>query len=269
MSRELIIFGTGNAAVTKCYNTCFAIKNKDEYFLVDAGGGNQILRLLEDSGISLADIHHMFVTHSHTDHVLGVVWIIRMIATLMRKGKYEGDFKIYCHAELKDILVQLCQLTLIRKFTSLIGERILLIPVEDREEKTVMGMKLTFFDIFSTKTKQYGFRADFESDGFSLVCPGDEPLNAADEDLAENCSMLMSEAFCLYEERDIFKPYEKHHSTALDAGALAQRLGVKSLLLYHTEDSGLASRKQRYTAEAMQEYNGILYVPDDMERIDF
>lgn len=40
---KIIILGTGNAAVTKCYNTCFAIQNEDEYFLVDTGGGNGIL----------------------------------------------------------------------------------------------------------------------------------------------------------------------------------------------------------------------------------
>ena len=38
--KELILLGTGNAMVTKCFNTCFAIRQDDEYFLVDAGGGN-------------------------------------------------------------------------------------------------------------------------------------------------------------------------------------------------------------------------------------
>ena len=45
---ELYVFGTGNAQATRCYNTCFAIKDGDEYFMVDAGGGNGILRILED-----------------------------------------------------------------------------------------------------------------------------------------------------------------------------------------------------------------------------
>ena len=35
--------------------------------------------------------------------------------------------------------------------------------------------------------------------------------------------------------RDTFKPYEKCHSTALDAGKLAEELVVKNLILYHTE----------------------------------
>ena len=40
---KVIILGTGNAGVKNCYNTCFALKNKNEYLLVDAGGGNGIL----------------------------------------------------------------------------------------------------------------------------------------------------------------------------------------------------------------------------------
>ena len=44
---KLIVLGTGNATVTKCYNTCFALKKENEYLLVDAGGGNQILSILE------------------------------------------------------------------------------------------------------------------------------------------------------------------------------------------------------------------------------
>ena len=43
----LILLGTGNATVTKCFNTCFAIKTGEEYFLVDTGGGNGIMTQLE------------------------------------------------------------------------------------------------------------------------------------------------------------------------------------------------------------------------------
>ena len=70
---ELYVFGTGNAQATRCYNTCFAIKDGDEYFMVDAGGGNGILRILEDMDVDLCHIHNIFVTHEHTDHIMGIV----------------------------------------------------------------------------------------------------------------------------------------------------------------------------------------------------
>lgn len=30
---ELYVFGTGNAQATHCYNTCFAIKDGNEFFM--------------------------------------------------------------------------------------------------------------------------------------------------------------------------------------------------------------------------------------------
>jgi len=37
-----------------------------------------------------------------------------------------------------------------------------------------------------------------------------------------NSDYLMHEAFCLYRDKDIFRPYEKHHSTVKDACELAE-----------------------------------------------
>lgn len=68
--------------------------------------------------------------------------------------------------------------------------------------------------------------------------------------------------------RDIFDPYEKHHSTVKDACELAEQLMVKNLLLYHTEDQNLSDRKKLYSAEGMQYYHGNLLIPDDLERIE-
>lgn len=39
---RLIVLGTGNAQAIHCYNTCYAMQKGEEYFLVDAGGGNGI-----------------------------------------------------------------------------------------------------------------------------------------------------------------------------------------------------------------------------------
>lgn len=65
----LYVFGTGNATMTRYYNTCFAIRSGEEYFMTDAGGGNGILRILEEMQVPLNRIHHLFVTHEpHRPH---------------------------------------------------------------------------------------------------------------------------------------------------------------------------------------------------------
>ena len=64
---KLTILGTGNATVTECYNTCFALSEEGKHFLVDCGGGNRILKVLKETKISLEDVHDIFITHEHAD----------------------------------------------------------------------------------------------------------------------------------------------------------------------------------------------------------
>ena len=208
---KLTILGTGNAAVSECYNTCFVLSDKEEYFLVDAGGGNRILKLLKDAGIELEDIHNIFVTHEHIDHVLGVIWLIRMIGQRMNQGKYEGDLRIYCHQELAEKIQTIASLTIQKKVCRHMGERIQFVKVESGEQREIMGCTVTFFDIASTKAKQFGFTMKLKNGG-KFTCVGDEPYNEANYEYVKGSSWLLHEAFCLYAEADKFKPYEKHHS---------------------------------------------------------
>ncbi|MEF9953825.1 MAG: MBL fold metallo-hydrolase [Clostridium sp.] len=267
MEKELLyVFGTGNAAVTRCYNTCFAIKEADEFFMVDTGGGNGILGILEDMEVPLQKIHHIFITHEHNDHLLGIVWMVRMIATKMLKGDYDGDLNIYCHDELPDTISTICRLTLQKKFYDLMGKRIHLIPVIDGEVKQILGLAVTFFDIHSTKARQFGFTTVLNNQK-KLTCIGDEPFNELCLPYVEGSSWLLHEAFCLYSQREKFSPYEKHHSTVKEACELAERLHIPNLVLWHTEDKQIKERKQRYTEEGSAFYHGHLFVPDDREII--
>ncbi len=263
---KLIVLGTGNATVTKCYNTCFALKKENEYLLVDAGGGNQILSILENKNIKLNNIHNICVTHAHTDHILGVIWVIRMIAQMINSKKYEGKLQIYAHSELADKIQTICNLTLTSKITKLFGSEIIFNKVENGETRTILGENITFFDIYSTKEKQYGFCLEYN--GKKLTCLGDEPYNEKCQEYVYQADYLLCEAFCLYEDADIYHPYEKHHSTVKDAAQIAENLQVKNLILWHTEDSDLKNRKAKYTKEAQKYYNGKIFVPQDLEEIE-
>ncbi len=264
---QLYVFGTGHAAVTRLYNTCFAIRDEEQFFMVDAGGGNGILRILKDMKISFSQIHHLFVTHEHTDHLLGVIWMVRFIASGMKAGTYDGDLHIYCHEELCRSVETICRCTLEEKLCVFFGTRIHMIPVHDGETLHIMDYDVTFFDIHSTKATQFGFSLILKN-GRKLTCAGDEPFNPACSIYAEGSDWLLHEAFCLYAERDIFKPYEKHHSTAKDACELAAQLQIPNLVLWHTEDKNVERRKELYTAEGKPYYQGNLFIPDDMEILD-
>lgn len=263
---NLIMLGTGNALVTECYNTCFVLQEKNQYFMVDGGGGNAVLHQLKRANIDWKGVRAIFVTHKHIDHLLGIVWMVRIICQYMNQGQYEGDATIYAHDEVIDLLHDMADKLLQKKEAAFIGQRLHLIPVQDGEQKTILGRTVTFFDIQSTKAKQFGFCMELE-DGQKLTCCGDEPYNPCERKYAQGSKWLLHEAFCLYSQADVFDPYEKHHSTVKDACELAEALGVQNLLLYHTEDKNLSHRKVLYIEEGKQYFAGKLFVPDDLETI--
>ncbi len=263
---ELIVLGTGNAMVTRCYNTCAVLRLCEENILLDCGGGNGILSQLQTAAVPINEIHHLFLSHAHCDHILGAVWFIRAVATKMKSGKYDGELHVYAHSALIEALQTMCRYTLQGKFTALFGQQILFHCIQDGSKLEIAGRLFSFFDICSTKAQQHGFTVPL-CNGGKLAYMGDEPINIACEKHVENADWLLSEAFCLQQQAQTFKPYEKHHSTAADAAQLAARLCVKNLLLWHTEETNLTHRKELYTAEAAGFFDGNIYVPDDLERI--
>ena len=264
---RITMLGTGNAMCVNCYNTCFYLRTARGGMLVDGGGGNGILVQLLKARIPFEGIRHMFVTHSHTDHIMGAIWMIRKISPMIFKGKHKGPFTIYCNNEVRDALETMARLMIPAKILNSLGSSVILREVQDGEQVDIDDMKVTFFDIGSTNFKQFGFQSVLP-DGQRLVCLGDEPYSMHCEPYARDCDWLMCEAFCLYKDRFVFNPYEKNHSTALDAGMLAQELNVKNLVLYHTEDTHLNTRAVTFAAEAAQYFKGRILVPADLESFD-
>ena len=271
ITTQITMLGTGNATFSQIYNTCFVLQTPSTLMLVDAGGGNGILAQLKKVNVQISDIHHLFVTHAHTDHVLGVIWVIRMVAQC--KG-YEGLLHVYGNDKVMKVIKTIIDMILAKKQLAKVAERVVFHQLEDGDCFEVGDMKLECFDIQSTKEKQFGFRAELPSSSdesgkpLVLACLGDEPYNEQNRRYIVGADWMMCEAFCLYADRDTFKPYEKCHSTALDAGKLAEELGVKNLILYHTEEKTLANRKENYTRVAAKNFKGRIFVPDDLEVIE-
>lgn len=257
---KLTMLGTGNAGVTECYNTCFVIENEGEYLLVDGGGGNGLLKQLKAAGIRRSDIRNIFVTHRHTDHLLGIVWMLRMIC--QNRGNTE-DVTIYGHDEVIDLLRELTERMFPRPEGGL-PPQLHLAALSDGQEFHAIGHRFQAFDIQSVKAKQFGFTM-YYGEGKKLTCCGDEAYRECEYSYAQGSTWLLHEAFCLESESEIFRPHEKQHSTVKDACQIAEELGVENLLLYHTEEKNLVNRKELYTAEGRQYFTGNLVVPDDLD----
>lgn len=261
----LTALGTGYAVATRCFTTSFALSDGQETFLIDTGGGNGVLTNLEKAGIELESIHHIFLSHKHTDHIMGVIWLIRMIGHRLSKG-YVGNLTIYCHTSLIDGVVAMCQFMLPSRLLPYLGERIILQPVFDGDICQIAGWETTFFDTGSVKDIQYGLQI-ITHQSKKLVFLGDEPLHEPGRPYAQDADYLMHEALCLYAHSDHYQPQRIAHSSVKEACDNATAVNAKGLILFHTEDQHLDTRKADYTAEAKSFFNGAVYVPDDLDTI--
>ena len=141
-------------------------------FLVDAGGGNGILTQLERAGVDWRCVHDMFVTHTHIDHLLGAVWMLRLVCHHMNEGDYQGSFVVWGNDNVVSALGELARLLLRPQETRFLGNRVQLHAVRDGETCEILGRTVTFFDIHSAGAKQFGFAMNLERGGCK-ECPAD------------------------------------------------------------------------------------------------
>lgn len=92
MNNRIVMLGTGNGGTINLYNTCFVIQNDIGNFLVDTGGSIEIIKRLEQVNIDYKNIKNIFLSHSHTEHILGLFWLFKNI---MQKNRMEIKEKCY------------------------------------------------------------------------------------------------------------------------------------------------------------------------------
>lgn len=263
---KLIMLGTGNGGTLDLYNTCFIIQNDSGNFLVDTGGSIEIIKRLKVANIDIKDIKHIFISHSHTDHILGLIWMFKKLGRASINGEIETKINIYCNNVVYESIMQVSKHILPEKLVAGIL-KIVEFHILDSENKVKINeINYTFFDINARGTKQFGFECNIGEK--RLVFLGDETLNPKLYERVRYADYVMHEAFCLDSEENIFHAYEKNHSTVKSASKVMNELEVKNLILYHTEESHGIQRKELYIQEGKENFNGNIYVPDDLEVIE-
>ncbi|MDE6292135.1 MAG: MBL fold metallo-hydrolase [Bacilli bacterium] len=263
---KLTFLGTGTGGTLDFFNTCFVISNDHGYFLVDTGGGCEVRKRLKIANIDMKEIKDIFVSHSHTDHILGLIWMYKNIGILKMHNEINDKINVYCNDVVYEAIKGISNYVLPKKLVEILESVINYVILRDGDTYNICGVDYTFFDIHAKDTKQFGFKYNYENQNIMFL--GDETLSPELYDMVKNADFVMHEAFCLDSEADIFHPYEKNHSTALSTAKIMNDLDVKTILLYHTEDNLGEKRKEEYTKEAKMVYKGNVIVPDELEEIE-
>ncbi len=262
------MLGTGSAFPTESYNACAVLCDKGLRLLIDSGGGNGILRQLGACGIDPASLHHFFVTHSHTDHILGAVWVIRAIINARLADFYEGSLKLYGNPDVLATIDTICRLTLLDAHYRVFRELTEPIDVTATPDLEMEGVSFRFFDVGSRNVCQTGFRSTL-SDGREVVFLGDESLTDTNIEDCRGADTVVCGAFCRHADADHFRPYEKHHHTVRDVARVARRADIRRLVLIHSEDTDLSHRQAVYAAEAAEYgFTGPTITPADGDTIE-
>jgi len=270
MKFEVTILGSSSA--TPIFNrnpTSQAVNINDRWYLIDCGEGTQQQMLRFD--IKASKIDHIFISHLHGDHYLGLVGLL---SSLHLNGRIKPLY-IYCPAHLKEIIdIQLLysettiQYPLEYRFTDAEKVEILLdnqditvetIPLNHRIACTgfLFKEKKRLRKLMKEKIERLGVPIPFYSalkKGEDYIAPnGDIYKN---DTLTTDSSDPKSYAYCsdtMYDERyfkqisDVTMLYheatfldnmldralETHHTTALQAGEIALKVNAKRLLIGH------------------------------------
>lgn len=96
---ELTILGCSSATPTSKRNPTAQLLNVAErFFLIDCGEGTQIQ--LRKFKLKFQRINHVFISHLHGDHYLGLMGLISSMHLLGRTN----ELHLYCPAELQEII---------------------------------------------------------------------------------------------------------------------------------------------------------------------
>ncbi len=99
MKFELTILGSNSATPTSTrFPSCQVLNVREKLFMVDCGEGAQIQ--LRRTKLRFSRLDHIFISHLHGDHVLGLPGLLASFSLLGR----EHPIHIYAHSDLEKML---------------------------------------------------------------------------------------------------------------------------------------------------------------------
>lgn len=246
---ELIYLGIGAIRpANPGDHTALLIRHKQANLLLDAGPA--VFMQLDRAGISPDDISHVYFSHQHGDHTLGspILMFYHRRRTFMAAPLVLAAWK-----NLLEIVYP--------GFAETLEDELHIHPLFPQRRQPVPelpGVTATLAPNDHSGLPAYALRLDFAADerssGFSLVYSGDTAPTEALVELAHGADYLIHEATIA--ESLGMTPMDMHTS-ARQAGKLAQAAGVTSLALVHR----MPGDRSIWIKEAAEHFKGNISAP--------
>jgi ribonuclease Z len=256
---EVTFLGTGSAMPPRDRgNTAFTVRTENLLFLADAGPS--VFGDLQRAGIEPSSIDAVFLSHGHADHILG----FPQLALLQKFSPKDPPLRIYCTAAVREAISTVITLTFPEVTDGLSEFNWIELAEGPRQHHDLTDdIQLTTELVFGPPYMPVlGLRLDFFDKGVSLAFSSDTAPSDIVASLAHNCDLLIHEASFSAILQPETSPELIFHSDARQAGQIAARAGAKRLALVHL--SRLHGNHRRVlTAEAAENFKGLILVPDD------
>lgn len=246
---KLTILGSGTCVPSLLRNAPgYYLEAEGLQILVDCGGGT--LLQLEKAGRSYKDIDAVFITHTHPDHFADLMPLVQaLLATPNFKRTKElfvfgpKEFIEYYKTAIDSVLGKLTAFSVIT------------VEVQDQ-------FNFGPFSVVAAKTihspDSIAYR--FEYNDKAIVFTGDADYDQGLISLAQDADLLIAD--CSF--ADSMKV--KGHLSARECGLVAEKAGVRKLVLSHIYPSD--SPENCRVSESREEFRGDIVLAEDLMEIN-
>ena len=232
-------------------HTAFLVRTNTSTILLDSGPS--IMRQLELAGVGVEELTHIYISHQHGDHSLGLPMV------LLNRVLFwpELPLTVMAAPEVLDAahgIVALAYPDLMERIDAIVG----FTPLDANPSPLPLPFDPTVtyrLALGKHTVPSWAIRLDFSS-GKSLVASADTALSEPVIRLATGATLLIHDSF------DLMPPEAglPIHSSAGQVGELAHQAGVHTLALVHRRDTS-EQAASAYRALAANHFDGEILVP--------
>ena len=274
---RVTLLGTGSPApVMRRFGPGVLVEAGGKKLLIDCGRGTT-QRLLQ-AGLRLGQVDALFITHLHSDHVVGIpdLWLTGWLEASYAQRK--GPFRVYGPAGAQELMQGLA-----KAYDWDIRARIAdqnLAPENLRAEVTEFktgvvyeqaGVKVTAFEVDHGDLLKpaVGFRIDYA--GRSVTISGDTKFSENLIKHATGTDVLIHQVAAAREEllkNPVFQVILAHHTQPEQAGVIFSRTKPKLAVFYHfvlLGAPGVPAVSEKEVFEmARKTYDGPMLIGEDL-----